>query len=103
MRLGSAPIHLISGTLAHRIYGDAEIIYERHRHRYQVNPKYVEDLESAGFKVSGYGGEGFPEIMELKDHRFFLGIQAHPEFKSRPLKPAPLFKEFLTAAAEGTH
>jgi len=103
MRLGGAPIHLISGTMAHRIYGDAEIIYERHRHRYQVNPKYVEGLESAGFKVSGYGGEGFPEIMELKNHRFFLGIQAHPEFKSRPLKPAPLFKEFLTAAAEGTH
>jgi len=94
MRLGALPIYLVKGTLAHKIYG-ADIIYERHRHRYQVNPKYVDMFEREGFIVSGFGEEGFPEIMELKYNKFYIGIQAHPEFKSRPLSPSPLFKSFI--------
>ncbi|MEM0453896.1 MAG: CTP synthase [Sulfolobales archaeon] len=94
MRLGSKPIKIIKNTKAFEIYG-REIIYERHRHRYQINPEYVNLYEKEGFAVSGYSDEGFPEIMELKNLRYYLGIQAHPEFKSRPLNPAPLFMEFL--------
>ncbi len=94
MRLGSKPIKIVRNTKAFEIYG-SEVIYERHRHRYQINPEYVDLFESEGFMVSGYSDEGFPEIMELKNHKFYLGIQAHPEFKSRPLAPAPLFLEFL--------
>ncbi len=97
MRLGAAPIKLVKGTLTHKIYGGRETIYERHRHRYQVNPKYVDLMGSEGFIVSGHGTEGFPEIMELKTHKFFIGIQAHPEFKSRPLDPAPMFLGFMKA------
>ncbi|MCS7108091.1 MAG: CTP synthase [Sulfolobales archaeon] len=94
MRLGSKPIKIIRGTKAFEIYG-SEVIYERHRHRYQINPEYVNLYEREGFIVSGYSDEGFPEIMEYRGSKFYLGIQAHPEFKSRPLSPAPLFTEFL--------
>ncbi len=94
MRLGSKPIKIAKNTKAYEIY-EHEVIYERHRHRYQINPEYVNSFGSEGFIVSGYSDEGFPEIMEFKNHRFYLGIQAHPEFKSRPLAPAPLFLEFL--------
>ncbi len=96
MRLGAQPIFIKKDTLAHRIYG-RDVIYERHRHRYQVNPKYVDKFESEGFIVSGVGGEGFPEIMELKGSKFYLGIQAHPEFKSRPLAPSPIFLAFINS------
>lgn len=99
MRLGSLPIKLVPGTKAWEIYGGAEIVYERHRHRYHINPKYLDAFESAGFIVSGVGGEGLPEIMELKDSRFYIGTQAHPEFKSRPLNPAKMFYAFLQAVS----
>ncbi|BES80855.1 CTP synthase [Pyrodictium abyssi] len=99
MRLGSYPIKLIHGTLVYRLYGGKEIVYERHRHRYEVNPKYLDKLVSAGMDVSGYSLEGGRvEFIELKDHKFFVGSQPHPEFRSRPMKPAPLFLGLLRAA-----
>ncbi len=94
MRLGLTRSRLVRGTLVHRIYGSDEV-YERHRHRYEVNPKYVDKLESVGFIVSGYSDEGFPDFMELKG-RFFVGTQAHPEYRSRPLSPSPLFLSLLS-------
>lgn len=94
MRLGSRPIKLVVGTKAYEIY-KSEVVYERHRHRYQINPEYIDLFESEGFIVSGYSDEGFPEIMEYKNSKFYLGIQAHPEFKSRPLSPSPIFTEFI--------
>ncbi len=101
MRLGALPIRLVKGTMAYEIYGKRSIAYERHRHRYQVNPKYIDKFDECGFIVSGYSEEGFPEIMELRNSKFYLGIQAHPEFKSRPLQPAPLFIGFIKALKEG--
>lgn len=98
MRLGALPIRVLRGTLAYRIYG-TEVVYERHRHRYQINPAYVDKLESAGFKVSGISYEGFPEMMEFTDMKYYFGTQAHPEYKSRPLNPSPVFIEFLRAAS----
>ncbi len=94
MRLGALPIRVLRGTLAHRIYG-TEVVYERHRHRYHVNPKYLDRFESSGYRVSGVSPEGYVEIMELASHRFYYGTQAHPEFRSRPLRPSPVFLEFL--------
>ncbi|BEP18233.1 CTP synthase [Pyrofollis japonicus] len=99
MRLGAAPIMLISNTLVHKVYNGAEIIYERHRHRYEVNPKYLDKLVASGMVVSGYSlDRGLVEFIELRDHPFFVGSQPHPEFHSRPMKPAPLFKALLRAA-----
>lgn len=95
MRLGSLEIKLRPGTLAWRIYGGRDVVYERHRHRYQINPSYVDALERDGLLVSGLSPEGFPEVMEQKNHRFYLGVQFHPEFKSRPLRPSPIFSWFL--------
>lgn len=96
MRLGVRMIRLFKGTLVHRAYG-SEIIVERHRHRYTVNTKYIDMLEYGGFKVSGINEEeNVVEFMELKDHRFFVGTQAHPEFRSKPLNPSPIFTFFLT-------
>ena len=99
MRLGSRPIRIVKGTLAHRIYRSL-MVYERHRHRYQVNPKYLNLLEREDFIASGYGEEGFPEIMEVKGMEFYIGIQAHPEFKSRPLRPSPMFLSFIRYVKE---
>ncbi len=98
MRLGLHPIRIVAGTLAYEIYGK-EIVYERHRHRYEVNAKYVDLLESRGLTISGWSIDGFPEIIELKDNDFYLGIQAHPEFRSRPLSPSPIYVKFLERAA----
>lgn len=93
--LGAKKIKIEPGTLAWRIYNAREV-YERHRHGYIINPKYVSLLEMAGLKVSGYSEEGYPEIIELRDSRaFYLGIQAHPEFKSRPLLPSPVFLSYM--------
>ena len=100
MRLGSHPITLVQGSKVHRIYG-THIIYERHRHRYEINPKYVDMLESCGLIVSGWSKERFPEFMELKDHTFYIGTQAHPEFKSRPLRPSPIYLAFVAAITQG--
>lgn len=98
MRLGAQKIIIKENTLAYKIYNNTEV-YERHRHRYEVNPKYVDLLEKAGMIVSGVSESGLTEFIELKNHKFFFGTQAHPEFKSRPLKPSPVFISFLKAAA----
>ncbi len=100
MRLGADPIKLHDGTRAREIYGEA-VIYERHRHRYEVNNLLRKRLQSAGLRVSGTSpDERLVEVVELEDHPFFVASQFHPEFKSRPERPAPLFREFVTAALE---
>jgi len=97
MRLGTQRVPVQSGTLAHRIYG-AEVA-ERHRHRYEVNNVYVPQLEAKGYKVSARTPtENLPEIMELPDHPFFIGVQFHPEFTSTPRGGHPLFRAFIDAA-----
>ena len=99
MRLGTYPANLKKGSIAERAYGVSKIS-ERHRHRYEVNPEYIEKLEAAGLVFSGRSPSGIlMEIAELpKDkHPFYLGTQFHPEFKSRPLRPHPLFTAFLKA------
>jgi len=98
MRLGAYPCLLDEGSLARRIYGNREIS-ERHRHRYEFNREYEEILVSYGLQVSGNSPDGnFVEIVELEDHPWFLGCQFHPEFKSKPLSPHPLFASFVEAA-----
>ncbi len=102
MRLGSHPIVVEKNTLAYRIYGK-EIVYERHRHRYEVNPKYIDKLEKAGLKVSGWSIEGYPEFIEMKNSSsFYFGSQPHPEFKSRPLEPARIYYYFVKYIVENT-
>ncbi len=99
MRLGAWDCELAEGSAARRIYG-ADQISERHRHRYEVNSAYVSQLQEAGLLVSGTNPRrGLVEMIELPGHPFFVGTQAHPEFKSRPLEPHPLFVAFLHAAA----
>ena len=98
MRLGAYPAVLKKGTLVWRLYGGKDVVYERHRHRYEVNPKYHQILEKHGLVFSGKSPDGrLVEFIELNDHDFFVATQAHPEFKSRPLKPAPLFLGFIQA------
>ncbi|HZQ22760.1 MAG TPA: CTP synthase [Terriglobales bacterium] len=100
MRLGAWPCKLEPGTLAQRIYGKSEIS-ERHRHRYEFNREYEETLTAAGLRISGSTPDGtYVEIVELPDHPHFIGCQFHPEFKSKPLEPHPLFKTFVGAAYE---
>jgi CTP synthase len=100
MRLGADPIKLHAGTRAREIYGEA-VIYERHRHRYEVNNFLRRRLEGAGLTVSGTSpDERLVEVIEIADHPFFVASQYHPEFKSRPERPAPLFREFVGAALE---
>ena len=100
MRLGAWPCNLREGTLAYKAYGEKKIL-ERHRHRYEFNNKYRKQFEAKGFIFSGTTPDGLLiEIIELKDHPFFVGTQFHPEFKSRPLNPGPLFKEFIKAAVK---
>lgn len=100
MRLGAYPCVLEPGSIAHRIYG-ARTISERHRHRYEVNINYRSVLERAGLRFSGMSPDGrLPEIVELPTHPWFIGVQFHPELKSRPLAPHPLFAAFIGAALE---
>jgi CTP synthase len=100
MRLGADPVKLHEGTVAREIYGEA-VIYERHRHRYEVNNFLRRRLESAGLVISGTSpDERLVEIIEIADHPFFVASQFHPEFKSRPERPAPLFRDFVGAAYE---
>ncbi|HEV2092763.1 MAG TPA: CTP synthase [Rubrobacter sp.] len=97
MRLGRWPCKIEPGTLAAGVYG-SELVHERHRHRYEVNNAYREALVEAGMVFSGTSPDGrLVEIAELKDHPFFIGSQFHPEFKSRPLRPHPLFFGFVSA------
>jgi len=99
MRLGSYPIILEKGTKAYSIYGKEEIL-ERHRHRYEVNPDYIEKLAEAGLTFSGWSKNGKRvEIIEYNANRFFFATQFHPEFRSRPLFPSPPFLEFLKASS----
>ena len=98
MRLGAYPANIKKGTLIHKLY-DAEKVSERHRHRYEVNPEYVEKIEKCGLVFSGRSPDGvLMEFMELPKHPYFVGTQAHPEFKSRPMKPAPMFDGLIKAA-----
>jgi len=99
MRLGAYDCKIIPGTLSERAYGK-ELISERHRHRYELNNKYRDILEKKGLTVAGVNPErDLVEIIEIKNHPFFVASQFHPEFKSRPLRPHPLFREFIKAAA----
>ena len=101
MRLGLYPARLTAGTKAAAAYG-TEVIYERHRHRFEVNNQYRDALESAGMIVSGQSPDGrLVEIVELRDHPWFVASQFHPEFKSRPDRPHPLFRAFVRAAMSG--
>ena len=98
MRLGLYPARLTPGTKAAAVYGE-EVIYERHRHRFEVNNRYRETLEEAGMVLSGQSPDGrLVEIVELKDHPWFVASQFHPEFKSRPDRPHPLFDGFVAAS-----
>lgn len=100
MRLGAHPIVIEPGTLVYKLYGKT-IIYERHRHRYEVNPTYWDTLQRHGLIFSGRSPDGRRiEFIELRDHPFFLGSQSHPEFKSRPGKPSPPYLGFVKAALD---
>jgi CTP synthase len=100
MRLGAQPCRVVPGTLAHQLYG-SELITERHRHRYEVNNNYRPRLEEAGLVVSGTSPDGrLVEMVELKEHPYFIACQFHPEFKSRPTRPHPLFLGLVQAAVE---
>ncbi|MFT4717906.1 MAG: CTP synthase [Rickettsiales bacterium] len=100
MRLGSYPCNIYKDTLAYEIYAE-EKISERHRHRYEVNINYKKDLEDAGLIFSGMSPDGkLTEIIELKDHPFFIGVQFHPELKSKPFLPHPIFLKFIKAAKD---
>jgi CTP synthase len=101
MRLGTYPCQLGEGTKVAEIYGNGLDISERHRHRYEVNIDYRERLEAAGLVFSGMSPDGvLPEIVEFRDHPWFVGVQFHPELKSKPFQPHPLFASFIQAAIE---
>ncbi|WP_440959761.1 CTP synthase [Oceanicaulis sp. LC35] len=100
MRLGAFPAALKEGSKVREIYGQAAI-HERHRHRYEVNIAYKDQLEKAGLVFSGLSPDGvLPEIVEYADHPWFIGVQYHPEYKSRPFDPHPLFASFVAAAKD---
>ena len=100
MRLGAYRAHLREGSRIAAIYGATEIS-ERHRHRYEVNTGYREALEERGLSFAGLSPDGLlPETVEYPDHPWFIGVQYHPELKSRPFEPHPLFASFIAAAKE---
>ena len=100
MRLGAYDASLSPRSQVAEIYGSTEID-ERHRHRYEVDIKYREQLEAAGLRFSGMSPDGrLPEIVEWTDHPWFIGVQFHPELKSKPFKPHPLFQDFIRVAKE---
>ncbi|HEY2568107.1 MAG TPA: CTP synthase [Candidatus Udaeobacter sp.] len=100
MRLGTWPTKITKGTLAEKIYGSTEVM-ERHRHRYEFNMKYRDRMNDKGFVISGTSPDGtLAELIELRDHPYFVGCQYHPEFQSKPNKPHPLFKGFIHACLE---
>jgi CTP synthase len=97
MRLGTWPTKIAKGTVAEKIYGNGEVL-ERHRHRYEFNMKYRDQMGEKGFTISGTSPDGaLAELIELRDHPYFLACQYHPEFQSKPNKPHPLFKAFVQA------
>ncbi len=98
MRLGAQPCHIVPGTKAEQVYGE-RVVYERHRHRYEVNPAYHDALSGKGMVFSGLSPDGrLVEIVELEGHPFFMAGQFHPELRSRPTRPHPLFRDFIGAA-----
>jgi CTP synthase len=98
MRLGAYPAKLKKGSKVHSIYNSASIS-ERHRHRYEVNAKFQKKLEDHGLCFSGFSPDGkLPEIIEISNHPFFIGVQFHPELKSKPFEPHPLFSSFINVA-----
>lgn len=100
MRLGAYACKLVPGSLVHTIYGE-KMIFERHRHRFEFNNKYIPLFEKNGMELSGINPESnLVEIIELKEHPWFVGVQFHPEFKSKPIEPHPLFSDFITACLE---
>jgi CTP synthase len=100
MRLGAYEARLTGNSVVRTIYG-ADTIHERHRHRYEVNIHYKERLEAAGLVFSGMSPDGeLPEIVERPDHPWFIGVQFHPELKSKPFDPHPLFASFIEAAVK---
>ncbi|HUG84125.1 MAG TPA: hypothetical protein VMM13_06145, partial [Euzebya sp.] len=100
MRLGIYPCRLVPATLAEKAYGEP-FVYERHRHRWEVSNRYRDRLDAAGLIISGLSpDERLVEMVELRDHPWFVATQAHPEFKSRPNRPHPLFRDFVGAALE---
>ncbi len=102
MRLGAYQAVLKEGTLTEKLYGTTNVS-ERHRHRYEVNAAYMDRLDQAGLHIAGTSPDGhLTEFVEIdpKDHPFYVGTQAHPEFKSRPYAPHPLFQGFIKAAVE---
>ncbi len=100
MRLGTYPARLTEGSLVAEAYGATEVA-ERHRHRYEVNMDYRKVLEKNGLLFSGVSPDGkLPEIVERTDHPWFIGVQFHPELKSKPFEPHPLFASFIAAAIE---
>ncbi len=102
MRLGAYPCELKEGSLASAIYGGEKSISERHRHRYEVNINYKDEFEKNGMIFSGLSPDGkLPEIIEIENHPFFVGVQFHPELKSKPFDPHPIFLAFVKAASEG--
>lgn len=103
MRLGAYPCVIQPGTKAYEAY-KADCVYERHRHRYEVNPRYCDLLEKHGMVFSGLSPDGrLVEMIELRDHPWFVATQFHPEFKSRPNRAHPLFRDFIAAALEKSH
>ena len=100
MRLGAFAAALAEGSRIASVYGDTHIS-ERHRHRYEVNTRYRERLEKCGLRFAGLSPDGLlPETVEYPDHPWFIGVQYHPELKSRPFEPHPLFASFIAAAVE---
>jgi CTP synthase len=101
MRLGAFEADLAEGSLVREVYGGAAAISERHRHRYEVNIHYRDELEATGLRFSGLSPDGvLPEIIEYPNHPWFIGVQFHPELKSKPFAPHPLFKGFVAAAVK---
>jgi CTP synthase len=101
MRLGAYRADLKRGSRISQIYGNAAEISERHRHRYEVNTRYKDRLEQHGMRFAGMSPDGLlPETVEYEDHPWFIGVQYHPELKSRPFEPHPLFASFIEAAVE---
>jgi CTP synthase len=101
MRLGSSESIVFAGTKAADLYGGAERIHERHRHRYEFNSDFQDKLQESGLVISSVSAdEGLVEIIELPQHPFFVGAQFHPEFQSKPNKPHPLFSGFVKASLE---
>ena len=102
MRLGLYPCKLAEGSICRRVYGD-ELIYERHRHRWEFNNAFRSQLTGHGLKIAGISpDERLVEIVEVPDHPWFVGVQFHPEFKSRPNKPHKLFADFIRASLENS-